>query len=107
MLKDDRVFAAYEEFYNVLQSHGLPEGYAYSREFGAMLGWPRLVQDDDWSFLLDRPPEDYRLLLQLPSYTNGEEFADWGPGGTLYYFIPEERLEQQDWESCELTGKFT
>ncbi|HEY8336912.1 MAG TPA: DUF1963 domain-containing protein [Tardiphaga sp.] len=107
MLKDDRAFAAYEEFYSALESHGLPEGYGYSRDFGAMLGWPRLVQGDDWSFFLDRQPEDYRLLLQLPSYNNGSEIADWGPGGSLYYFIPEEGLEQQDWESCELTGQFT
>ncbi|UZE48601.1 YwqG family protein [Rhodopseudomonas sp. P2A-2r] len=107
ILKDDRAFAAYEEFYSALESHGLPEGYDYAGDFGAMLGWPRLVQNDDWDFLLDRPSDDYRLLLQLPSYTNGEEFADWGPGGTLYYFIPEEGLEQQDWQSCELAGQFT
>lgn len=107
VLTDDRAFRAYEEFYTALQSCGLPEGYEYSSDFGAMLGWPRLLQDDDWTLLLDSPPDDYRLLLQLPSYTNGEEFGDWGPGGSLYYFIPEDGLEQQDWESCELTGQFT
>ena len=107
VLKDDRLRKAYREFHMALRLYGMPEGYDYARSCGAMLGWPHLVQGDDLDLFLDAPIDDYRLLLQLDSYTNGEEFGDWGPGGSLYYLIPKSALAEKDWESCELTGQFT
>lgn len=109
ILNDDRLRETYRELHTALRWHGMPEGPngKYASTFGTMLGWPHLVQGDDFDLFLENPPDDYRLLLQLDSYTNGKEFGDWGPGGSLYYFITESSLAEKDWESCELTGQFT
>lgn len=107
ILKDSRLRQAYREFHTALQLYGMAEGYDYTSICGAMLGWPHLVQNDDLDIFLEGPTDDYCLLLQVDSYTNGKEFGDWGPGGSLYYMIKEIALAEQDWESCELTGQFT
>ena len=105
VLKGNGQREAYREFHAALQSYGMPDGYDYAVDFGSMLGWPRLVQAE--LELFDVDPEDCRVLLQLGSYTNGREFGDWGPGGSLYYVIANSALAEGDWESCELTGQFT
>ena len=106
VLKGNGQREAYREFHAALQSYGMPDGYDYRVDFGSMLGWPRLVQHVELE-LFDVDPEDSRVLLQLGSYTNGREFGDWGPGGSLYYVITNSALAEGDWESCELTGQFT
>ena len=48
-----------------------------------------------------------RLLLQVTSYCNGEELHGWGPGGSLYYLLPERDLRARVYEGCEFEGQFT
>lgn len=106
VLKDNGQREVYREFHAALQSYGMPDGYEYTVDFGSMLGWPRLVQHAELE-LFDVDPEDARVLLQIGSYTNGREFGDWGPGGSIYFVTSNSALAERDWESCELTGQFT
>jgi len=94
----------YYEAWAAVRYHGIPDGLRGYCGFGKLLGWPALVQND-----LDRfeDREDARLLLQVDQYCNGEELHGWGPGGSLYYVLPEEELRAQVFEGCELEGQFT
>lgn len=94
----------YYEAWAAARYHGIPDGLRGYCGFGKLLGWPALVQND-----LDRfeDRDDARLLLQVDQYCNGEELHGWGPGGSLYYVLPEEELRAQVFEGCELEGQFT
>lgn len=105
ILPDREQLSIYERFRREMIAYGLPEesGAGVSKLFG----WPDLLQDDDFCLALNEPFEAYRLLLQLRGYTNGEDFADWGPGGYLYYFLTEDDFAQQNWDAAELAMQCT
>jgi hypothetical protein len=106
ILHDQAGGDVYRRFHRDLRGHGLPREIGrYNR--GKLLGWPNLLQGEDFEFTLDQPFDHYRMLLQLDGYTNGKEFADWGPGGFLYYFIPHNDFAEQHWETAELAIQFT
>jgi hypothetical protein len=46
-------------------------------------------------------------LLQVDGYCNGEELHGWGPGGSLYYLLPERDLRVGVFAGCEFEGQFT
>lgn len=96
----------YSEEWKALRCHGIAEDVVWYCGFSKLLGWPALVQPYQD---LDRfeHHDDVRLLLQVDQYCNGEELHGWGPGGSLYYFLPEESLLAQTFEGCELEGQFT
>jgi hypothetical protein len=96
----------YREEWKALRFHGIPYGLDGYSGFTKLLGWPALVQP---SRDLDRfeDHDDARLLLQVDQYCNGEELHGWGPGGSLYYVLPERDLRAQIFEECELEGQFT
>jgi hypothetical protein len=96
----------YAETWKAVRCQGVPDGFAWYSGFGKLLGWPALVQP---SHDLDRfeDHDDARLLLQVDKYCNGEELHGWGPGGSLYYVLPERDLRAQIFEGCELEGQFT
>jgi Domain of unknown function (DUF1963) len=48
-----------------------------------------------------------RLLLQIDHYRNGEESHGWGPGGSLYFTLPEENLSARDYAACEFDIQYT
>lgn len=84
--------------------HDIPRDCVWYAGFSKLLGWPDLVQSDLQRFETE---DDARLLLQVDSYCNGEEMHGWGPGGSLYYLLPERCLLAHDFEGCELEGQFT
>jgi len=96
----------YAEEWKALRCHGIPDDVAWYCGFAKLLGWPALVQP---THDLDRfeDHDDARLLLQVDQYCNGEELHGWGPGGSLYYVLPEQDLRAQIFEGCELEGQFT
>jgi Domain of unknown function (DUF1963) len=96
----------YGEEWKALRYHGIPYGVQGYCGFAKLLGWPALVQP---THDLDRfeDHDDARLLLQVDRYCNGEELHGWGPGGSLYYVLPERDLRAQIFEGCELEGQFT
>jgi Domain of unknown function (DUF1963) len=74
-----------------------------------LLGWPALIQHRDLvQFEYNRDPKQkIRLLLQIDNYVNGEEPQAWGPGGSLYFTLPEENLSAHDYGACEFDIQFT
>ena len=86
--------------------YGLPEELS-GPGVSKLLGWPDLLQDEDFCMSLDEPFDAYRLLLQLESYTNGQDFVDWGPGGYLYYFLTHDDFAEQRWDAAELAMQCT
>lgn len=95
---------SYFDVWREVRSHGIPSDYASYASFSKILGWPDLVQSELQMF-------DFcggaRLLLQVESYCNGETSHYWGPGGSLFYVLPEADLRAQVFERCELEGQFT
>lgn len=95
---------AYHAAWLDIRNHGIPEGCVYDASFSKLLGWPDLVQDDLGRFETD---DNARLLLQVDTYCNGEDAQYFGPGGSLYYVLPEEDLRAHRYETCEFEGQFT
>jgi uncharacterized protein YwqG len=95
---------AYTEAWQEMRDHGFPPDCAYYAGFSKLLGWPHIVQDDLGRLEMDG---DSRLLLQVDGYCNGEDKHHWGPGGSLYYLLPERDLRAHIFEGCELEGQFT
>jgi uncharacterized protein YwqG len=95
---------AYHAAWLEIRDHGIPEASIAYAGFSKLLGWPDLVQGDLERFETD---ENARLLLQVDTYRNGEDAQYFGPGGSLYYVLPEEDLRAHRYENCELEGQFT
>jgi uncharacterized protein YwqG len=95
---------SYFDVWQEVRDYGIPGDCAYYASFSKLLGWPALVQNEIG--MLDSPAAA-RLLLQVDHYCNGEEVHDWGPGGSLYYVLPERDLRAQIFDRCELEGQFT
>jgi Domain of unknown function (DUF1963) len=87
-----------------IRNHGIPQAGIGYAGFSKLLGWPDLVQSDLGRFDTD---DNARLLLQVDNYCNGEDAQSFGPGGSLYYVLPEEALRAQRYETCEFEGQFT
>jgi Domain of unknown function (DUF1963) len=95
---------SYAEAWWDIRDHGIPPDCVGYAGFSKLLGWPDLVQND-LSFF--QSEDDSRLLLQVDSYCNGDDFHSWGPGGRLYYLLPEQDLRAGIFARCELEGQFT
>jgi hypothetical protein len=95
---------AYHAAWLDIRNHGIPEASVHCASFSKLLGWPDLVQDELGRFETD---ENARLLLQVDTYCNGEDAQYFGPGGSLYYVLPEEDLRAHRYENCEFEGQFT
>jgi len=93
---------SYFDVWLEIRNHGIPPEYVGYAGFSKLLGWPDLVQNDLQGF-----DGDARLLLQVDAYCNGEELHGWGPGGSLYYVLPERDLQAGSFKRCELEGQFT
>jgi len=85
-----------------IRSHRIPPNCVAYAAFSKLLGWPHLVQSN-----LLESDDDTRLLLQVDGYCNGDMLHGWGPGGSLYYMLPESDLRACRFENCELEGQFT
>ena len=88
----------YEEVYEAVEYRGIPASERFWCDTESrILGWPKLVQQD---VDLDQTGTGaFRLLVQLP--------ARFGPGGSLYFFIPEADLAQAQFDGCELVEQNT
>jgi Domain of unknown function (DUF1963) len=95
---------AYFDVWLEIRGHGIPRDHASYAGFSKLLGWPALVQSDLQTF---DSHVAVQLLLQVDNYCNGETAHDWGPGGSLFYVLPEVDLRAQDFARCELEGQFT
>jgi uncharacterized protein YwqG len=52
-------------------------------------------------------PHDFRLLLQLDQYSNGDESEGWASGGSLYFAIREHDLRERRFDRCEFEMQVT
>jgi uncharacterized protein YwqG len=95
---------SYLDVWRENRAYGIPEEYVGYGGFSKLFGWPDLVQSELWRF---ESQNDARLLLQVDHYCNGEKAHSWGPGGTLFYVLPERDLRARVFEGCELEGQFT
>jgi hypothetical protein len=101
--------ARYATLWKALRNHGIPAGIDWYCGFSKLLGWPVLIKERD----LDqfeynhRIEKKIRLLLQIDHYKNGEESHGWGPGGSLYFALPEDDLLAHDYATCEFDIQFT
>jgi uncharacterized protein YwqG len=95
---------SYVDVWQEIRDDGFPGDSSYYASFSKLLGWPALVQSEIGMF---DSPAAVRLLLQVDGYCNGEQAHDWGPGGSLYYVLPERDLRAQIFDRCELEGQFT
>jgi uncharacterized protein YwqG len=96
----------YEAEWKAMRRHGFPEDADWYSSFSKLLGWPALVQP---MHDLDRfeDANDARLLLQVDRYCNGEKSHGWGPGGSLYFVLPERDLREHCYDGCEFDMQFT
>ena len=95
---------AYFDIWLDVRHHGIPSDYASYASFSKLFGWPALVQHDIEMF---DSPAAAQLLLQVDAYCNGETAHGWGPGGSLFYVLPDADLRAHDFARCELEGQFT
>ena len=105
----DDAMLRYVTVWNELRSYGIPEGIERYCSFSKLLGWPALIQhrDPDQFEFNHNPKKKIRLLLQVDDYVNGEEWHAWGPGGSLYFALPEKKLLAGDYGACEFDIQFT
>ncbi|HEY2840463.1 MAG TPA: YwqG family protein [Pirellulales bacterium] len=99
----------YAAVWNAIRNHGIPAGRERNCSFSKLLGWPALVQardPDQFEFNHD-PKKKICLLLQVDDYISGEAWHAWGPGGSLYFAVPEEDLLAQNFAACEFDIQFT
>ncbi|KPF96471.1 hypothetical protein IP86_16420 [Rhodopseudomonas sp. AAP120] len=106
ILPDRAQLDIYERFRREMIAYGSPEDWD-GPGGSKLFGWPDLLQDEDFTLTLNEPFSAYQLLLQLDSYTNGQDFVDWGPGGYLYYFVTKDDFADQRWDAAELAMQCT
>jgi Domain of unknown function (DUF1963) len=107
-LSDDTL-SRYARVWNEIRNYGIPKGIEKYCSFSRLLGWPALIQGhdlDQFEFNASRKKKT-RLLLQVDDYVNGEEWHAWGPGGSLYFALPEKDLLAQNYAACEFDIQFT
>jgi Domain of unknown function (DUF1963) len=104
-LSDGAQASLYAAEWKAIRRFGFPDDADYYSGFSKLLGWPALVQWRDLDRFEDF--EDALLLLQVDDYCNGEDTQHWGPGGSLYYFIPQQALREQNFAACEFEIQFT
>jgi hypothetical protein len=99
----------YATVWNAVRNHGIPDGLERDCSFSKLLGWPALVQhrDPDQFEFNNGSRKKIRLLLQVDDYVNGEERHAWGPGGSLYFALPERDLKSHNYPACEFDIQFT
>jgi hypothetical protein len=95
----------YAAEWKAIRRFGFPDDADYYSGFSKLLGWPALVQWRDLDRFEDF--EDALLLLQVDDYCNGEDTQDWGSGGSLYYFMPQQALQDRNFAACEFEIQFT
>lgn len=96
--------SSYADAWWDIRDHGIPPDCVGYTGLSKLFGWPDLVQNDLWRF---QSEDDSRLLLQVDKYCNGDDYHTWGPGGSLYYLLPEQDLRAGIFTRCELEGQFT
>jgi uncharacterized protein YwqG len=94
----------YAAEWKAMRRHEIPDEAGSWISFCKLLGWPALVQLDHFGFFDD---PSLQLLLQVDDYCNGEELHGWGPGGSLYFMVPNDDLRAQRFDRCEFEIQFT
>jgi len=95
----------YQAEWKAIRRLGFPDDADYYSGFSKLLGWPALVQRHDLDRFEDF--EDAQLFLQVDDYCNGEDTQHWGSGGSLYYFMAQQALREQNFAACEFEIQFT
>jgi hypothetical protein len=95
----------YAAEWNEVRRHDIPHDADRYSSFSKLLGWPALVQWRDLDRFEDY--DDARLLLQVDQYSNGANLHGWGPGGSLYFLLPEQDLLAHTLAGCEFDIQFT
>jgi len=89
--------AVWEQMREQILPDEVPSYWAFSKLFG----WPHLQQGDLGNFGDPNDPTGFRLFLQIDSYSNGIEGAEFGDHGTLYFLIRDDDLRARRFDRCE------
>ncbi|HKX09997.1 MAG TPA: DUF1963 domain-containing protein [Stellaceae bacterium] len=92
----------YAELHRAVRGHGVPDPMFDEFKVIKLLGWPDLIQHD-----LTALREPKRLLLQLGNYDDGTDLQHWGPGGAVYFSIPDADLPNQRFDRVQLDVQIT
>jgi uncharacterized protein YwqG len=92
---------SYRDVWDAVREHGIPEEYSGYCAFSRLFGWPRWEQGEIGNIGDQSGPNGLRLLLQLDSYSNGTESAEWGDHGALYFLMRDGDLRTHRWDLCE------
>jgi uncharacterized protein YwqG len=107
LLRDRKLTSRYADACKAIRRHGIPSDLDYYCSFSKLLGWPALVQQHDLDELASAHRSPMRLLLQVDDYSNGERLHGWGPGGSLYFLLPENSLRMRRFDGCVFEIQFT
>jgi uncharacterized protein YwqG len=91
----------YHAVWEAVREHGLPSRISSHCAFSKVFGWPRLEQGDLDCIGDPSDPNGFRLFLQIDSYSNGTESAEWGDHGALYFLIRDDDLRMGRFDRCE------
>jgi uncharacterized protein YwqG len=92
------------DFYDswrAVRDRDLPEEAPSSCALGKLFGWPRLQQGDLRSIDDLNESDSFHLLLQIDSYSNGSESAEWGDHGSLYFLMRDDDLMARRFDRCQ------
>lgn len=106
-LQEQEQLELYRDVRAAIRYSGIPaEAHDYCG-LSKLFGWPSLVQMHDLDVPDTNEPKGHRLLLQVDQYSNGQEVEAWGPGGSLYFMVPQQDLLNGRFDRCELDMQCT
>jgi uncharacterized protein YwqG len=92
---------AYHDLQEAIRNHGVPEPSWDRISYAKLFGWPDWVQYESEQMAELDKLHGLNLLLQLDAYTDGNKWAEWGGGGSLYFLIRDADLAARRFDRCE------
>jgi uncharacterized protein YwqG len=92
---------AYHDLQEAIRNYGIPESSWDRISYAKLFGWPDWVQYESEQMAELDKLHGLNLLLQLDAFTDGNKWAEWGDGGSLYFLIRDADLAARRFDHCE------
>jgi uncharacterized protein YwqG len=92
---------AYHDLQEAIRNYGIPESSWDRISYAKVFGWPAWVQYESEQMAELDKLDGLNLLLQLDAFTDGNKWAEWGDGGSLYFLIRDADLAARRFDRCE------